>query len=400
MVRAVGLAIGAIGIVLSQAADAVTFTVRNTGDGGPGSLRQAVLDANAATGPDAIEFDAALAGQAIVLTSGPIDIRDSVTITGPGSDKLLIRSDNPEVDLVTIGGNGISVALLGMSLEGGEDGVQVNAGSNGNTVALTRLRIARQLGDDAVSISGALNRVTLSHCTLDGSEDNIAVEGTKNALTLIATTVMSAKQDGIEVEGDGNALVIEDSTLSNNGEDPASPNDGIDVDGSGNVVRLTQVTSSSNGEDGIDIEGPGNRVTIEGITVAFNGRDGVKVQDPTGKSTLHIGNSIFAQNNGPDVDGAVTSTGFNLVGNGAGSSGFTGPGDQSGTSENPIDAKLGALENQGGATSVHPLGAGSAAIDAGDPNFKPPPEFDQRGPGFPRIVQGRRDIGAFEASAP
>jgi len=39
---------------------------------------------------------------------------------------------------------------------------------------------------------------------------------------------------------------------------------------------------------------------------------------------------------------------------------------------------------------------GSPAIDAGDPNFAPPPFSDQRGPGFNRVVNGRIDIGSFE----
>jgi len=42
---------------------------------------------------------------------------------------------------------------------------------------------------------------------------------------------------------------------------------------------------------------------------------------------------------------------------------------------------------------------GSRAIDAGNPNFKPPPFFDQRGPGFHRVVNGRIDIGSFEVQA-
>ena len=45
---------------------------------------------------------------------------------------------------------------------------------------------------------------------------------------------------------------------------------------------------------------------------------------------------------------------------------------------------------------THALLPGSPAIDAGDHNFNPPPDFDQRGPGFPRVVNGRIDIGAFE----
>src|SRR5213075_2092208 len=40
--------------------------------------------------------------------------------------------------------------------------------------------------------------------------------------------------------------------------------------------------------------------------------------------------------------------------------------------------------------------SGSPAIDAGDPNFTPPPFFDQRGSGSSRVVNGRIDIGSFE----
>jgi hypothetical protein len=45
---------------------------------------------------------------------------------------------------------------------------------------------------------------------------------------------------------------------------------------------------------------------------------------------------------------------------------------------------------------THALVAGSPAINAGDPNFAPPPEFDQRGAPFVRVYGGRIDIGAFE----
>ncbi len=40
-----------------QGAPVSTFTVTNTNDGGAGSLRQAILDANASNGFDAIEFN-------------------------------------------------------------------------------------------------------------------------------------------------------------------------------------------------------------------------------------------------------------------------------------------------------------------------------------------------------
>jgi CSLREA domain-containing protein len=45
------------------------------------------------------------------------------------------------------------------------------------------------------------------------------------------------------------------------------------------------------------------------------------------------------------------------------------------------------------------LKTGSPAIDAGDPNFTPPPNYDQRGVSFARVVNSRIDIGAFERQA-
>ncbi len=61
-----------------------------------------------------------------------------------------------------------------------------------------------------------------------------------------------------------------------------------------------------------------------------------------------------------------------------------------------VSAGLGPLADNGGPTLTHALLAGSAAIDAGDPGFAPPPAFDQRGAGFDRVVGGRIDIGSFE----
>ena len=46
-----------------------TFTVTNTNDSGAGSLRQAILDSNAADGSNTIEFDTSLIGQTITILS-------------------------------------------------------------------------------------------------------------------------------------------------------------------------------------------------------------------------------------------------------------------------------------------------------------------------------------------
>src|SRR5438270_368197 len=59
-----------------------TFTVLNTADSGAGSLRQAILDANAAAGADVINFNVGGGVQTISPTSLLPQITGSVTIDG------------------------------------------------------------------------------------------------------------------------------------------------------------------------------------------------------------------------------------------------------------------------------------------------------------------------------
>jgi len=104
---------------------------------------------------------------------------------------------------------------------------------------------------------------------------------------------------------------------------------------------------------------------------------------------------------GPDVVPSSSGTphlfisqGHNLIGASAGGDGFVNGvnGDQVGTLAVPIDAHLGPLQNNGGPTLTHALLTGSPAINAGDNTGAP--ATDQRG--FPRIVGGIIDIGAYE----
>jgi hypothetical protein len=69
-----------------------TFVVRTTLDSGPGSLRQAILDANANPGLDTVIFAPSI--HRITLTSGELTITDSLNIVGPGSGKLCISGDD------------------------------------------------------------------------------------------------------------------------------------------------------------------------------------------------------------------------------------------------------------------------------------------------------------------
>ena len=73
----------ALALLLTQPARAATFFVINANDDGPGSLRQAILDANASPGPDLISFDIPGSGtRSIELLSALPAVTDRVTIDG------------------------------------------------------------------------------------------------------------------------------------------------------------------------------------------------------------------------------------------------------------------------------------------------------------------------------
>jgi hypothetical protein len=73
------------------AASQTSLIVTNTNDSGTGSLRQALADAN---NGDAIQFDPALNGQTVSLTSGELAIDKNITITGPGPNLLAVTGSS------------------------------------------------------------------------------------------------------------------------------------------------------------------------------------------------------------------------------------------------------------------------------------------------------------------
>jgi hypothetical protein len=168
---------------------------------------------------------------------------------------------------------------------------------------------------------------------------------------------------------------ISNSTISSNS---AQTGGGVDneTDDGGAITYISNSTFSGNSASG---SGGGS---------VFNSTQGF------GSAVVHLNDAILqrgaAGGNILNQGGAVISDGYNLSNDSCG--GFlTGPGDQTN-----IEPMLGPLQDNGGPTLTHALLPGSPAINAGDPNFTPPPSYDQRGPGFDRVVNGRIDIGSFE----
>src|SRR5262249_16300491 len=148
-----------------------------------------------------------------------------------------------------------------------------------------------------------------------------------------------------------------------------------------------------------------NTATLVHVTLTGNRADGDGSGDGTGGglktvaasvtliNTLVAGNFRGTGAARDDLSGGVEGASFgNLVGAGNGMSGISdgGKGKLVGTSVNPIDPKLGPLQNNGGPAPTHALLPGSPAINAASAGRALP--ADQRG-----VNRGAApDIGALE----
>jgi hypothetical protein len=210
-------------------------------------------------------------------------------------------------------------------------------------------------------------------------------------LTITNSTINS---NGCGLAGGGisndGTLTITGSTVTGNGA--AGEHDGQPFGHGGGIVGEVTFNNStlSGNYANLSTGGIEGNGTITNSTISGNNGGGISV---TG--TLEIGNTILnAGAPGPNISnngGTVTSHGYNVSSDDGGGY-LTGPGDQINT-----DPMLGPLQDNGGPTLTHALLPGSPAIDMGDPNFTPPPFYDQRGARFRRVFNGGIDIGSFEA---
>jgi hypothetical protein len=202
-------------------------------------------------------------------------------------------------------------------------------------------------------------------------------------------------------------LTVSNSTLSGNS---AGYGGGIYNDGFG---TLAVSNSTLSGNSAIGPSGSGGGIytssgTLTSVTLTANRATapggGLYVyggSPPVLHNTLIAGNFGGATGTTPDdVYGRLAPAGdYNLIGDGTRMTGLSNgvSGNLVGSAANPIDPLLGPLDDNGGPTLTHALLSSSPAIDAGNNAYAT--DWDQRGPGFRRIVNGTIDIGAFEVQA-
>ena len=355
----------------------VVNTLSDVADAADGltSLREAITFANAQVGTNTITFDATVFNAPTMITLNGTQlpaITDSLNINGATAP-------------VTISGNNASRLM------------SVNAGKT-LTLRDLKLRDGRVTNTAGGAISN-VGTLVLINCTVSNN-----------------TTSGSPGDGGALYNSSDGTTTLLNCTLASN----TSSGTGGAVENNRGVVTLTNCTLSLNsaafggavGDLSHGLAGSSttlNNCTLAGNTANTNG-GGVYI---SGSVTLN--NTIVATNsspNGPDIGfqaGNNVGGDYNLIGVADGLT-LTGTHNRTGTLSSPLNARLGALANNGGLVDTIAIMPNSPALNGGsnallpadtfdldnDGNTSEALPFDARGTGFQRVQLGTTDIGAFE----
>lgn len=418
----------------------MSILVTDPGNGGPNTLRQAIIDIPA---NGLIEIDASIA--LITLTSAELSITKGMTIISLNPSGTVIRRSDaggtPAFRIFNISG-GVNVTIQNITIRNGAP----NAGGGGIQVSNSSLTLRDSVVTANVSVSFGggiyatgsditLDNVTLSiNTVVEGSGGGIyATGGTLsisysnifnntvanagggiysrlNIANITYTTVENNTANaGVSI---GGGIVFDTaisfnltySLITNNsatGTGAGSNGGGIYITATGASGSISNTTISHNTVAGNVVNGGGgmyvasSSIELRSVTIARNHSEinagGIY---NSVDSIINIGNTIIGNNTAdgvdPDVSGTYDSEGGNLIENVGTATGFIPPDDILG-----VDPLLGALSNNGGVTRTMALLPGSPALDVGLPGLNGS-LWDQRGEPFSRVYNGVIDIGAFE----
>src|SRR5262245_54789334 len=142
-----------------------TFHVLNLADSGNGSLRAAVLAAEANPGADVIQFAKQLSGT-IALTTGELLISTDMSIQGPGADRLTVSGSDTSRIFNVLGGvdetTAIDVIISGLKVTHGlaDQGAGINHEGFAD-LTLSRVVISNNLAQAMFSGGGGIRTAGL-----------------------------------------------------------------------------------------------------------------------------------------------------------------------------------------------------------------------------------------------
>ena len=311
-------------------------TVTNTNDSGPGSLRQAIRNADANPGLDTITFAPGLSGT-IVLTSGELQITDDVTIDGPGAALISVSGNNAsrvfEVDLVHAAISGLTITG-GLADQGGGIWNQGDLSVTGCIVSDNHSFSVETGSGGGIYNSGG--QLTVDSCTIERNTardgGGIANYGGGDTKVVSCTLVDNTCYYGGGIRNAGSTLTVNSSTIERNSANYTGGGilNGFDDPGAMTVAVVSSCTIEGNTARGFEGGGIFNSktLTVNSCTIAGNSADrGGGISNwgslTVGASTIS-GNSAALRggggiyNSGPLALAGSTISGNSATGDGGG----------------------------------------------------------------------------------
>jgi len=389
-------------------AHAATITVTNTNDSGPGSLRQALANAN---NGDRINF--AVTGT-ITLTSGGLVVTKNVTISGPGANQLSI--DGNQATLVFGVFPQRTVSISGLSITNGQYGIWNEQGtltvsncvSSGNSFTGLYNHGGYDVGASVTiansvisnnSGTGAINEVPPTCCFSTSTQPPIATPAPFQMSD--SNTLARNSADQLSDPDHCACMTITDSVVSNNAENGIT-NSGVFGFSTG-PATLTVVNSNVSDNDGTGISNDGTEgvatVTIAGTTASGNSAGGVFTQEASGNffgfaqvtitnstisgnsanggirsqlSFLTVANSTISGNSSGDIGGGIYASRFPANNPSASIVNSTISGNSAGTSGGGIYAMDFTVNNSPSISIVNSTISGNSAGTSGGGIYNSP----------------------------
>jgi hypothetical protein len=260
--------VGSLAVALT--APASTFVVTNTGDSGTGSLRQAILDANAHLGADSITFNIPGFGPHTIMPSTALPtISDLVTIDGSTQPGF---TGSPIIEL---NGSGAGANV---------DGLRITAGNS-------------------VVSALVINRFSSDGVELSGNGGNI-VKGSYIGTDVTGTVDLGNAFRGLNIASSNN--IIGGTTSAARNVISGNDNTGIFMTArtTGNLVQGNFIGTNAAGTGAI---GNGSGVVTEG-------QSGNSASHTIG-GTVPGARNIISGNNGPGISIGGTLSGHLVQGN-------------------------------------------------------------------------------------
>jgi hypothetical protein len=225
----------------------IGLTVSSLADSGPGTLRAAILTADAGSPSDNFKITFSVSGT-IDLQSPLPDLNNNITIQGPGASSLTVERAagfSFSSSIITVGG-GQTASLSGLTIANGNVGGITN---DVGTLTVTNCAIVNNSAG-FVHYGGGINNIdgtlTVRDCTLSGN---------------------SAASGGGGIDNFNGALTVSNATFIGNS---AGAGGAMFFEGGAVAVRDSVFTANSATEGGAMYKGPYGTLDVRGSTFSAN----------------------------------------------------------------------------------------------------------------------------------